>query len=139
MTKWWLLAAVGIAGLALGFLLGLWGPFRGPRTAMVDLERVFTESPLAREYQEKLNAEIKARDEALKKIADPKERQTKREEYGRELTELQQKYRNEVLAALDKVLAESARRRGVEVVYARGTILRYAAVDLTEEAIRRLK
>ncbi|MGQ9778358.1 MAG: OmpH family outer membrane protein [Bacillota bacterium] len=139
MVKWWQLTAVGVLGLALGLVAGILGPFRGPRTAVVDLDRVFKESELAQRYQKKLDEEAKARETEVAKIADAKQRLAKAEEYRRELTELQQKYRNEVLAALDKVLAELARRRGLEVVYVRGASVRYASVDLTEEAIRRLK
>ncbi|NLG83195.1 MAG: OmpH family outer membrane protein [Firmicutes bacterium] len=139
MAKWWQLTAVGVLGLVLGLAFGLWGPFRGMRAAVVDLDRVFKESALAQEYQKKLDAEAKAREAAMAKITDTKERLAKAEEYRQELTELQQKYRNEVLTALDKVLAELARRRGLEVVYVRGAAVRYAGIDLTEEAIRRLK
>ena len=137
VAKWWPLLITGVVGLILGLVVGLWGPFHGPRVGMVDLDRVFKESKLAQEYQKKLDEQVKARDAALAEIKDPKERETKREIYRRDLTELQQKYRNEVLAALEKVLADLARRRGLEAVYPRGVVI--YAVDLTEEAIKRLK
>lgn len=138
MTKWWWSVVAGVMGLILGLGLGLWNPFRGPRTAMVDLERVLTESPLAQEYNKKLNDEAKKLSTALEK-APAGEKAAKKEEYQRELLALQQRYRNEVLTAADKVLADLARRRGVEVVYVRGGLVRYAETDFTDEVIRRLK
>lgn len=139
MVKWWQLVAAAALGLVLGLLVGALYLDREGRAAVVDVDRVFKESALAKGYQKKLDERAKAREEEIAKIANAQERAAKTEEYRRELTELQQEYRTKVLDALDAALAELARKRGLEVVYVRGASVRYARVDLTEEAIRRLR
>jgi len=139
VAKWWQLVAAAALGLALGLLVGAVYLDRDGRAAVVDVDRVFKESALAKGYQKKLDERAKAREAEISKIANAQDRAAKAEEYRRELTELQQEYRTKVLDALDAALADLARKRGLEVVYVRGGSVRYARVDLTEEAIRRLR
>ena len=139
MAKWWQLAAVAALGLILGLSIGGLYLGRNGRAAVVDLDRVFKESALAKGYQKKLDERARAREEEIAKIANTQEKAAKTEQYRNELTALQQEYRTKVLDALDAALAELARKRGLEVVYVRGGSVRYARVDLTEEAIRRLR
>lgn len=136
MAKWWLVVAA-IAGLAVGLAAGaLW--LGADRTAVVDVERLFKESDLAAEYNEKLQQEQETRQRELEKITDARKRAEQAEKQKQELINLQQQYREEFLERLDEVLAALAKRNRVGTVFVRGTVVRHAQVDLTEAAMKEL-
>ena len=139
MGRWWQLAAAAAAGIVLGLVVGalvLGGG--GKKTAMVDVDRIFAESTLAKSYNDRLSKEAQARDAALAKISDNQQRLAQAEKYRRELTKLQTDYRAEVLKKVDGALATLAKRHHVETVFVRGGAVRLAGIDLTDETLELL-
>lgn len=138
MGRWWQPAAAAAAGIVVGLVVGALFLGGGERSAMVDVDRIFAESGLAKSYNEKLSQEAQARDAELAKIANAQQRAAQAEKFRRELTKLQTDYRAEVLKKTDAVLATLAKRRKVETVFVRGGAVRLAGIDLTDEALKLL-
>lgn len=138
MGRWWQLAAAAAAGIVLGLVVGALVLGGGEKTAMVDVDRIFAESALAKSYNEKLSGEAQARDAALAKIANNQQRLAEAEKFRRELTKLQTDYRAEVLNKVDAVLATLAKKHHVGMVFVRGGAVRVAGIDLTDETLKTL-
>lgn len=132
-----------LAAAALGLLLGALGTLliagvARERVAIVDVERIFVESKLAKEYNAKLEKEAKERRDALIKIPGA-QREQKSKEYQLEMEKLRADYREEVLKSLDGVLAGLAKRHGLDAIYVKGTVVRYCRLDLTDEVMEKMK
>lgn len=139
MGRWWQLAAAAAAGIVLGLVVGALVLDGGKKTAMVDVDRIFAESALAKSYNEKLTKEAQTRDAALAKITNTQQRLAQTEKYRQELQKLRDEYRAEVLKKVDGVLASLAKKHRVETVFVRGGAVRLAGIDLTDETLKELE
>ena len=137
MVKWWQAVLFGLAGLVIG-IAGTYLLTRGSQQmAVVDMSRLLKESAPAKELTAKLNAQAKSLEDAIGKITNAQEKASKTAQYQSQLSRLNQEYTAEVVAKVDPVLKQLAKKHGVQAVFVKDAV-RYANIDLTEEALAEL-
>ena len=105
--------------------------------AVVDMSRLLKESAPAKELTAKLNAQAKSLEDAIGKITNAQEKASKTAQYQSQLSRLNQDYTAEVVAKVDPVLKQLAKKHGVQAVFVKEAV-RYGNIDLTEEALAEL-
>jgi len=137
MVKWWQAVLFGLAGLVIG-IAGTYLLTRGSQQmAVVDMSRLLKESAPAKELTAKLNAQAKSLEDAIGKITNAQEKASKTAQYQSQLSRLNQDYTAEVVAKVDPVLKQLAKKHGAQAVFVKDAV-RYANIDLTEEALAEL-
>ena len=141
MNKWWQLTAIAVAGILIGLLSGFLLFNSGTKIALVDMDRILKEGRSGKNYQADLDRRMAAVRTELGKITDAGQRTAKSQQYGQELTSLQQEYTKKAIEESDPVIARVAKRRGITAVFSKGGamgVIRFAQSDLTEEVLKEL-